>query len=261
MESETESSIRAYCLQHSDSDRSLIPIFAWYSSTTRKLNEKVHPLGVILYIRILRGLSRTYSVPAIYFKLKDAKLAVAELACSQGVAQFIADYGGLTKPGVKQAFPEYPSWDYDDTAACSLEEFKGEVRAMAQLMGTPLPDEAQLEDLDRAVLAGTTARGNALAAHYFTNQNGNRAYLSLALVTQEDLQRVLDYGCLLRCEFTGSTPRSWLAEPIFASQKDAKAAVSIVALYSGDLRVLPTSTPVDLESPNPESEIASDAGK
>ncbi|KAJ7730878.1 hypothetical protein DFH07DRAFT_848247 [Mycena maculata] len=178
--------------------------------------------GAVLKIQLAPHCYRVYSCDPTFDSPSTAREHCAEIAVTEGVLEFIRHGNGQTAPQSDLTKPSLPHARQIGSARSlqrALQLFYEELpRPFEEPFGDKTASEINAPGWLSNILA--SAKGARFTSEFYS------------FVTTSDISPRLMYGCLLRLKRPGEC-RSYLAEPQFASQKDAKAAVSLLALSQG----------------------------
>ncbi|KAJ7645849.1 hypothetical protein B0H17DRAFT_1103805 [Mycena rosella] len=169
--------------------------------------------GAVLRIQLAPHCYRVYSCEPIFDSASNAREHCAGLAIGEGVLEFIRHGNGQTAPQSDTTPPGIRSAG----AGRSLQQFYESL---------PRPFEEPFEDKTAAEINAAGWLGTLLAGAKGARFTADFYFVT---ATSETAPPRIMQGCLLRLKRPGEC-RSYFADPQFPSQKDAKAAVALLAL-------------------------------
>ncbi|KAJ7119478.1 hypothetical protein C8R44DRAFT_853622 [Mycena epipterygia] len=179
--------------------------------------------GAILRIQLTPHCYRIYSCEPTFDSPSQAREQCAELAIEENVLDFIRHGNGQTSPQSDYTYP-YPVLDPQVGSAQSFQRaLQAFYEALPRPFEEPFGDKTAAEINAPGLLASllASAKGARLTSDFYP-----------LTATSDTFPPRIMQGCLLRLNRPGEC-RSYFAEPQFPSQKDAKAAVSLLALSQG----------------------------
>ncbi|KAF8172830.1 hypothetical protein K438DRAFT_1981312 [Mycena galopus ATCC 62051] len=179
--------------------------------------------GAALKIQLAPHCWRVYSCEPSFDSSSEAREHCADLAISEGVLEFIKYGNGQTAPRASS-----PAIKVGSTELLK-QDLQSFYESLPQPSEEPFPDKTAAE-INAPMLLGNilaTAKGTRFTAQFYPlaavddRPTANRKGAATSL-----------QGRLLRLKRPGEC-RTYLVEPQFSSQKEAKAAVSLLALSLG----------------------------
>ncbi|KAF7329001.1 hypothetical protein MVEN_02530100 [Mycena venus] len=179
--------------------------------------------GAVLKIQLAPHCYRVYTCDPTFERPSDAREHCAELAIGEGVLEFIKYGNGQTAPQSDLSSSSGIPFESTEMPKRDLQSFYDSL---------PRPFEEPFEEKTAAEISAparlitllATAAGGRFTAEFYPLATPRRVP---GKASPTDLQ-----GCLFRLKRPGEL-RAYLVEPQFAGQKDAKAAVSLLALSLG----------------------------
>ncbi|KAF8064362.1 hypothetical protein FPV67DRAFT_218446 [Lyophyllum atratum] len=189
----------------------------WMFYHTQEPTDPALRWGAVLRVHL--AAPRIYATDMVYLTAADAKTGAAKLAIKQGLIadiQNIADPSGKPTPSA----PPPPPPRATPTNGITLETWFA-------TLPRPLPS-----DFDFGDKTATEIGASAMLNTWITKARGARLKVDYFWPFVQLSEKSTLTGCVLRIDRAGEV-RSYLVEPVFANRRDARNAVSLLALSQG----------------------------